>query len=379
MAAEIKHLLGREIPQMKLVFRSDYPTRSALSELAAQDGIRLCFLDIASDRDAAFGALSAVGACCPDTPIFALLRSDDPELILQCLRQGASEFLIQPFTTDQLHAAMAKLSRFYQTPAAQPETNCRVFCVLPGKGACGATTVACHLAHSLHRHGFSKVLLADMDGLTGTVAFLLKLKSNYSFIDALQHAGNLEADIWKVLVNPTSGIDVLLAPENPMEGFGDGADPTPIVAYARRAYDAVVLDGGSSYGEWNAALARSANETLIVSTSELAALHSFQRARSYLVSKGARRDSVRLVINRQMKKQGLGQEAIEQALQCEVFNTLPADPDAIRRSLMDGRPAPANSSFGKSVSHLAAALAGHATNGKSHSSGLSGFLKRLVG
>jgi pilus assembly protein CpaE len=380
MAAELKHLLGREIPQLQLVMRSEYPTRSSLAELTNQGGIQLCFLDIASDRDASAAAMALVSAYYPGVPLFALLRANDPDLILQCLRQGASEFLIQPFTTEQLQAALAKLSRFHQTRPAQPGSNCRVFCVLPGKGACGATTVACHLAHSLQRHGLPKVLLADMDGYTGTVAFLLKLKSGYSFIDALQHSGNLEADIWKALVTPTCGIDVLLAPENPMDGAGNDADPTPIVSYARNVYDAVVLDAGSPYGEWNAALARAADEVLIVTTGELAALHSFQRARAYLESKGANGDNIRLVINRHAKNQGLDREAIEQALHCEIYNTLPADPDAVLRSLMDGRPVPANSSFGKSVAHLAAALAGQNGNGKvHHATGLGGFFKKLMG
>ena len=364
MAADLKHLLGHELPRLRLIVQGDYPSPSSLAALPAQGGIQLCFLDIASDRAASFAAISLLGSCCPGVPVFALLRSNDPDLILQCLRQGATEFLVHPFTPDQFRSALAKLSRFHLARTAEPETNSRVYCVLPGKGACGASTVACHLAHTLKRQGAAKVLLADMDGMTGTVAFLLKLKSNYSFVDALSHVGNLDAGVWKALVTPAQGIDVLLAPENPVETLGDDADPSPIVAHARRIYDAVVLDGGSPYGAWNAALARAADETLIVTTGELAALHSFRRARAYLEANGVNGECVRLVINRFTKSLGLDCGAIEQALQYQVFSTLPADPESIQRSLMEGRPAPSNSSFGKSVVYLAAALAGHHGDGK---------------
>ena len=180
----------------------------------------------------------------PGVPVFALLRSNDPDLILRCLREGASEFLIQPFAAEQLNAALSKLSRFHAPRANEGETGGRVYCVMPGKGACGATTVACHLAFALKREKSDRVLLADLDWMTGTVGFLLKLKSSYSFADALAHAGSLDADLWKALVAPCQGIDVLLSPENPVDGIGEGADPASIISYSRRAYTAVVLDAG---------------------------------------------------------------------------------------------------------------------------------------
>ena len=50
---------------------------------------------------------------------------------------------------------------------------------MPAKGAAGATTIACNLAYQCKRLGASKILLADLDPLTGTVSFVLKLKSTY--------------------------------------------------------------------------------------------------------------------------------------------------------------------------------------------------------
>ena len=45
--------------------------------------------------------------------------------------------------------------------------------------------------------GANQVLLADLDPLTGTLSFLLKIKSIYSFLDALQRAHELDADLWR--------------------------------------------------------------------------------------------------------------------------------------------------------------------------------------
>jgi pilus assembly protein CpaE len=377
MVSELGRLLATELPLTSLTVFETYPSPAALSELAAS-GMLLCFLDVASDQETAFAAMFILASFCPEVPVFALLRSNDPDLILQCLRRGASEFLIQPFTADQFRAALAKVSRFHPSRATESESRARVYCVMPGKGACGATTVACHLAYALKRQGGSRILLADMDGLTGTLAFLLKLKSSYSFVDALAHAGSLDADLWKALVVPCQGVDVLLSPENPVDGIGDVADPAPILDYSRRVYDAVVLDTGGVYGDWNLSLARMCDDLLLVTTNELAALHAVLRAHPYLRSNGADWSKTRLVVNRYSDAVGLRRESIETALQSGVFETLPSDCEAIQRSLMEGKPVPSESRFGKGIARLAQHLAGGQRAGEKRSF-LSGFLKKLTG
>ena len=41
-------------------------------------------------------------------PLWNLLGGNDPDFILQCLRAGASDFLMQPFTAEQIEGAFAK-------------------------------------------------------------------------------------------------------------------------------------------------------------------------------------------------------------------------------------------------------------------------------
>ncbi|HOK44852.1 MAG TPA: hypothetical protein PLK67_02910, partial [Bryobacteraceae bacterium] len=53
MAAELRRLLGRELPRMTTVVLDSYPGRAKMAELTAEEA-QLCFLDAASDRAAAF-------------------------------------------------------------------------------------------------------------------------------------------------------------------------------------------------------------------------------------------------------------------------------------------------------------------------------------
>src|SRR5262249_14094533 len=146
--------------------------------------------------------------------IIVLLDSKDPELILRAMRQGAAEFLVRPFTPEQLTHSLERIV----TILGGSQNLGRLYCVMPAKGACGASTIACNIAPQWKRFGFKRILLADLDPLTGTQSFLLKLRSNYSFLDAVSHAATMDLDIWKGLVTTVTGIDVILAPETVQEG-----------------------------------------------------------------------------------------------------------------------------------------------------------------
>jgi len=63
-----------------------------------------------------------------------------------------------------------------------------IVAVIPAKGACGASTIAANLAFQWKRSSGQRILLVDLDPLTGTISFMLKIKSIYSFLDALQRS-----------------------------------------------------------------------------------------------------------------------------------------------------------------------------------------------
>ena len=66
-------------------------------------------------------------------PIIVVLPSNDPELVLRCLRQGASDFLIPPFTSEQVEGALQKIARLQPGPRQQLRAKCIALC--PPKAA----------------------------------------------------------------------------------------------------------------------------------------------------------------------------------------------------------------------------------------------------
>jgi len=367
---ELAPLLSKLLPTFSLHDLNAYPNRHQFAEVLASEGPNLCFLEISDPYERGLSVIADMLRTDAKLPIVVVLSSNDPELVLRCLRQGASDFLIQPFTEDQVEAALQKIAR--QQPS-RLKTPGRVYCIMPAKGGCGASTIASNLAYQLKR-GEKRILLADLDPLAGTLSFLLKIKSNYSFMDVLARAQDIDGDLWRTLITSRHGVDVLLSPEVMTEGMSDLKDARSIIEYARHTYDLVVLDMGGAYGDWNLSQAQLADEILLVTTNELTSLQSVQRVLGYLDANNIPRYKLRLIVNRYDRHTGLSKDVIGTALHTEIFHILPADYEAIQKSLMEGKPLAPNTSFGKSMIGLVDRMAGSSEPHNKKGSSLSGLL-----
>jgi pilus assembly protein CpaE len=370
---ELGPLLESHLAGSSINFINSYPSPRDIGSALGGGSLQLVFLDVASDPERALQLLSEMARLGGHVHVLALLSGNDPDLILRCLRAGAADFLLEPFTGEQLDGVLNKIARMQPAAETAGADPVKIIAVMPAKGACGATTIACNLAFYWKRMGAKRVLLADLDPLTGTLSFLLKIKSIYSFLDTLQRAHELDADLWRAMVTTVNGVDILLAPELITENPPELNDPSPILEYARHAYDVIVLDAGNVYGDWNLNQARAAHEVLLVTTNELPALQAAQRALSYLDANRVGRWKIRLLVNRYQRDIGLSREVIGTALHTEVFDSIPSDYEAVQKALMEGKPVPANSSFGKSLTHVVERLGVRADGGEKKSSSLGGL------
>jgi pilus assembly protein CpaE len=356
-----------------------YPARRALTEAVNSERPNLCFLDVGTSWDSAVALMNELNSVSASMPVVAISASTDPDLILRSLRQGASEFLFQPFAIDQVGAALDRLARIKLAANIQSSDMGKVYCIMPGKGACGATTLAFNLAFQLQRlNTAKKVLLADLDPATGTLSFVLKLKSSYSFVDALTHSSQMDEDLWRALVTQQQGVDVILSPENPVETI-QTQEAAAMIEYSRENYGAVILDTAGPYGSWVEEIAKLCDELLLVTTNELPALHSTQRAIAHLERNGIERSKIKLVVNRFNSDLGLDRTAIQTALNLDVFALLPNDTDTIQKSLLEGKPVAASTALGKHFVNMAERLGGREADAKRRKPLLSGIFSIFEG
>ena len=99
----------------------------------------------------------------------------------------------------------------------------------------------------------------------------------------------------------------------------------------------------------------------LVMTNDAPSVRSALRALDYLSAHRIPDGKVRIVANRFSRDFGLDVATLQQTLHRSVLATLPADYEAVQRSLIEGKPAVSTSAFGKSVNSLADALRGQKT------------------
>lgn len=337
------------------VHAAEYPRAGTVAALASRHGCNLCLVDVAADSTR---ALPVIAEASQALPVVALHPPNDGDLILRALRRGAGEFL-SDCSAAQLRSLLDRLTEARSPQPDRPASA--IWCVVPGKAGCGASTLAAHLALECRGPGAAKVLLVDTDPLTASIGFLLNLKSEFHFGDVVRDARRMDDDLWQRLIVTAGGVDVLVAPDNPATRCEAAPEVVPELAdFLRRRYDTIVVDTSDARSAVESGFAGIADNLLLVTTRELAVLHATRRAIRYLEQSVRDRSRVRLVVNRYTAVSRLSREDVRQALDMEPYATISNDYEALQHAMLEGRPAPAGSRYRGSVAALCRTLLGKA-------------------
>jgi pilus assembly protein CpaE len=130
---------------------------------------------------------------------------------------GARGFLLKPYVPDELFALVKEATgtaKRTTSAAMGTRSRGRIVSVYSPKGGAGATTVAVNLAVALAATGMYRVGLVDLDLQFGDVGVLLNLSGANSIAELLGQATLNEDLVNDTFLRHTSGIRVLLAPDD---------------------------------------------------------------------------------------------------------------------------------------------------------------------
>lgn len=291
--------------------------------------------------------------------IVAVNDSADPELILSAMRSGASEFLFPPFGED-LHDAIERRIDEQRRSRDASGRQGRVVAFLSAKGGCGATTVVCHVAAELQRQSNFDILLADMDMHCGMVHFLMKAKSTHTIQDAFSNLHRLDAHYWRALVsNGTPRLEIIAAPDPVnMREMPKPEHLSQVLSFVRTQYDWSLLDLGSNLNHLTLSVLDDVDETCLVTTLEVPALHRAKQIMQKLVDSGYGRNRLRLVLNRVPNRAEVSPLEIEKLFGWPVYALLPEDSQALYEAYSEGKLLPSSATLSKHVGRLTRKLTG---------------------
>jgi pilus assembly protein CpaE len=292
----------------------------------------------------------------PTSPVIIMSVQGERDYLRRAMQAGAREFLIKPFSHDELVAAIRRVYQLEQkkgtflakTNPAQPDVTVgprtgapgEVILVFSGKGGVGKTLIATNLAVALSEQTGGRIALVDLDLQFGDIGVMLNLDHSRSITELVDGSSGIDDEsLREVLALGPAGVRVLLAPISPeLADLVTAEHVRAIIAELRRAFDFVVVDSSSHLTEFNLEVIELAQRVLVVTALTIPAIKDAKLTLKVLESLSVDTESTMLVVNRVDGYADFNQESIEQSLRVPVAVQIPHDPRSIGDAITRGVP-----------------------------------------
>jgi len=291
----------------------------------------------------------------PGVQIIAISRNSDPDILLEIMRAGVREFLALPFERQAVYDAISHAEATLEKRPPAFQTSDLVLSFLPSKAGVGTSTIAVNVAMALARYADTRVALTDLDLSSGMLRFMLKLETSHSVSDALEHAIDMDEELWPQLVTSIGNLDVLHAGRlNPNLRI----EPTQIrhlTEFMRRTYRAMCFDLSGNLERYSLEVMHESKRIFLVCTPEIPSLHLAREKYAFLKTLNLE-GRISVIVNRDSKRPMITVQQIEQILGLPVLMSLPNDYAGVGRAVTAGRSVDPKSDLGRDFNRLAAAL-----------------------
>jgi pilus assembly protein CpaE len=295
----------------------------------------------------------------PGTAVVMMSVQGEADYLRRSMLAGAREFLVKPFSSDELTASIRqvytreqdKQSRLAAAPmVAAPAggdgvmrdgPEGRIIAIFSPKGGVGRTTVAVNLAVAAATELGKSVLLMDGSFQFGDVGVLLNLNpKNKSIADLVPEleAGEPES-LDTFVINHSAGIRVLLAPPSPeMAELITPAGVKRVLEALRHGHDLVIVDCTSWFNETTLAILDAADTILTMLSLEITSIKNMRLFLEVAEQLGYEQDKVKLVLNRADSSLGIRVQDVESSIGRKVDHTIVSDGRSVVYALNRGVP-----------------------------------------
>jgi len=321
-------------------------------------------LAVSPDVAATHDTVRNIRESLPAAGIVLVADEASPQLILGCMRAGASEFLVRPLDAAELEGALLRLQRL-RNPAASAPRGGKIWTAYPAKGGVGASSLATNLALALQGRPGARVVLVDFNLQVGDLALMLDMTPRHSYAHTVGDGGIDEIKLRTILSHHASGLRLLTMADRPEESnLVRREDIGSLLGLLRGTFGHIVVDLGRNIDERTIELLDHTDMLLLVTALDVPTIRN---TRSYLDL--FRRlevppDRVRLVVNRVQEGRRITSRDLARTVGQEIFFGLPNDYGATSAALDAGNPVVLNSPRSKlaeAYRALAQALEGGST------------------
>jgi pilus assembly protein CpaE len=320
--------------------------------------------------------IAAGEAICQEVPtaqIIMMSVEGGVDYLRRSMLAGAKDFLIKPFTGEELVSTIRRVYARRETLAqppirpmaeeAKPKEVGKVISVFGPKGGVGTSTIAVNLAIALQKEMGKEGRVALVDGSLqfGDVGVLLNLHPTRSIADLATQGGGIDLDMVESAMIPhSSGIKALLAPPSPeMADLVLPEHMKSILEEMKKAFDYIVIDTSTSLHDLMLTVLDSSDKVVLITTPDVSSVKNTRLFFEVIDALEYEKDKILLVINMANRRGGINTKLIEENLRHRVSMEMAMDErtvlSAINRGIpfvLDGRKKPISQSIFKLAEKL---------------------------
>ncbi|MGI6225733.1 MAG: response regulator [Peptococcales bacterium] len=304
----------------------------------------------------------------PNISVIITSVQGEAEYLKKAMMAGAREYLVKPFSADELvdtikrtyHLEQKRLGKMEVTNkifGKSQDTKPQVITIFGTKGGVGKTTLSVNMAAQISKKTKKKVALVDLDLQFGDVSVFFNISPKKSIAELVQERGELNIELVESYLIPhISGVKILPAPMRPE--YSELVTPNnilEILTILRKHYDYVIIDTPPFFLDTNLSALDMSNQVLLVMTMDLPTVKNMKLSLELLDSLH-HKGKTKLILNRASEDLGINSTDVENALDFLIAHQIPSDGKLVVTSVNKGIPfvlSNTNAKVSKAVEQLA--------------------------